>query len=102
MWSDPIADMLTRIRNAVRVHKSTVSIPNSKVKRTDSRAEACLEEYVRLTRKEGKRRNKSFEKKYAPTLAPYLERYARKRDLEVSGGVWKTPSDECRLTGLGH
>lgn len=32
MWSDPIADMLTRIRNAVRVRKKSVTIPSSKVK----------------------------------------------------------------------
>jgi small subunit ribosomal protein S8 len=32
MWSDPIADMLTRIRNAVRVRKRVVEIPASKVK----------------------------------------------------------------------
>ncbi len=32
MWSDPIADMLTRIRNAVRVRKRAVEIPASKVK----------------------------------------------------------------------
>ena len=32
MWSDPIADMLTRIRNAVRVRDKQVSIPSSKIK----------------------------------------------------------------------
>lgn len=32
MWSDPIADMLTRIRNAVRVRRPQVSIPSSKIK----------------------------------------------------------------------
>lgn len=32
MWSDPVADMLTRIRNAVRVRKKSVQIPASKVK----------------------------------------------------------------------
>lgn len=32
MWSDPIADMLTRIRNAARVRHKTVSIPSSKIK----------------------------------------------------------------------
>lgn len=32
MWSDPIADLLTRIRNAVRVHKKEVGIPSSKLK----------------------------------------------------------------------
>ena len=30
--SDPIADLLTRIRNAQMVAKSTVSVPSSKVK----------------------------------------------------------------------
>jgi small subunit ribosomal protein S8 len=30
--SDPIADMLTRIRNAQMVHKSVVTMPSSKVK----------------------------------------------------------------------
>jgi small subunit ribosomal protein S8 len=32
MWSDPIADMLTRIRNGVRVRKRVVDVPASKVK----------------------------------------------------------------------
>jgi small subunit ribosomal protein S8 len=32
MMSDPIADMLTRIRNALLVGKSDVAIPNSKIK----------------------------------------------------------------------
>jgi small subunit ribosomal protein S8 len=33
MMTDPIADMLTRIRNAVRVERPHVDVPNSKVKR---------------------------------------------------------------------
>ena len=33
MMSDPIADMLTRIRNAVRIERPYVDIPVSKVKR---------------------------------------------------------------------
>jgi small subunit ribosomal protein S8 len=32
MWSDPIADMLTRIRNAVRVRRKQVNIPSSRLK----------------------------------------------------------------------
>ena len=32
MWSDPVADMLTRIRNAVRVHAREVKIPASNLK----------------------------------------------------------------------
>jgi small subunit ribosomal protein S8 len=33
MMTDPIADMLTRIRNAVRVERPYVDMPDSKVKR---------------------------------------------------------------------
>jgi small subunit ribosomal protein S8 len=33
MMTDPIADMLTRIRNAVRVERPSVEVPSSKVKR---------------------------------------------------------------------
>jgi small subunit ribosomal protein S8 len=32
MWSDPVADMLTRLRNAVRVRRQNVAIPSSKLK----------------------------------------------------------------------
>ena len=33
MMTDPIADMLTRIRNAVRIERPRVEMPLSKVKR---------------------------------------------------------------------
>jgi small subunit ribosomal protein S8 len=33
MMTDPIADMLTRIRNAIRVERPVVDMPSSKVKR---------------------------------------------------------------------
>lgn len=32
MWSDPIADMLTRIRNAIRMRAREVKVPASKLK----------------------------------------------------------------------
>ena len=32
--TDPIADMLTRVRNAVAVNKTEVSMPHSKIKQT--------------------------------------------------------------------
>ena len=32
VWSDPISDMLTRIRNAVRVRRQYVQIPSSSLK----------------------------------------------------------------------
>ncbi len=34
MNTDPIADMLTRIRNAVAIRRSSVSVPHSKMKET--------------------------------------------------------------------
>ena len=33
MMTDPIADMLTRIRNAVRIERGAIEMPLSKVKR---------------------------------------------------------------------
>jgi small subunit ribosomal protein S8 len=32
MWSDPIADLLTRIRNGIRIHVKQVMVPRSGVK----------------------------------------------------------------------
>ena len=32
MWSDPVADLLTRIRNGARGRKRTIRIPSSKLK----------------------------------------------------------------------
>jgi len=32
MWSDPVSDMLTRIRNAVHMHLDEVKVPASKLK----------------------------------------------------------------------
>ena len=32
MWTDPIADLLTRLRNGVRNHAKTVTLPHSNVK----------------------------------------------------------------------
>ena len=37
--SDPIADLLTRIRNAQMVSKPTVSVPSSKVKTEEGKSE---------------------------------------------------------------
>lgn len=32
MWSDPVADMLTRIRNGLRARKTQVTMPSSRLK----------------------------------------------------------------------
>jgi hypothetical protein len=52
-----------------------VELPDSKVSRTDERAKACLQEYARLTREKGQRKNPGFEKTYAKLLGPYLKDY---------------------------
>lgn len=49
MTSDPIADMLTRIRNALMVQKLSVDIPSSKIKAEIARIlkeEGYIEEYA--------------------------------------------------------
>lgn len=49
MTSDPIADMLTRIRNALMAGKATVEIPRSKIKQEIARIlkeEGFVEDYT--------------------------------------------------------
>jgi len=51
MWSDPIADMLTRIRNVVLVHGREVKVPASRVKTGIAevlKQEGYIEEYDRI------------------------------------------------------
>ena len=56
--TDPIADMLTRIRNAHKISASTVSIPHSKIK--ESIASVLLEEgYIKGFSNEEAENNKS-------------------------------------------
>lgn len=57
-----------------------LELPNAKVARTDERACACLDEYARLTRKEGKKQNADFEKTYAKLLKTFVEKYEKKDD----------------------
>ncbi len=48
-WSDPIADMLTRIRNAQRAGLKTVDMPGSRLKADIARvlkAEGYIQDYV--------------------------------------------------------
>lgn len=55
-----------------------LEVPDGKITRSDERAKACLEEYARLSRKEGKGTNDKFEKDYAKELKEYLEKYEAK------------------------
>lgn len=52
MMTDPIADMLTRIRNALQAEMASVRIPNSSVKRAIARVlkdEGYIEDFVETT-----------------------------------------------------
>src|SRR5262245_6737304 len=68
MMTDPIADMLTRIRNAARVRKTKISLPTSRLKRRI--AEILQEEgyliSVAESEGEGIRRSLDLEIKYLP------------------------------------
>lgn len=69
MVTDPIADMLTRVRNAVANKKSTVSIPASKLKVAIS--EVLLNEgYIKAfeVTGEGKTHTINIELKYGPNF----------------------------------
>jgi small subunit ribosomal protein S8 len=67
MMTDPIADMLTRIRNAIRAQKPAVTIPSSRIKR--SIAEILKEEgYITSfsVEKEGAKEHLALSLKYQP------------------------------------
>lgn len=95
---DPVADMLTRIRNAQQVGKASVSMPASRLK--ESIAKVLKEEgYVSdYAREEGAKPQLTIELKYfegKPVIAelsrtsrPGLRRYANKTGIpSVRGGL---------------
>jgi small subunit ribosomal protein S8 len=98
--SDPIADMLTRIRNAQGVQKTTVAMPSSKVKVAIARVlkdEGYVEDFA-VTESEGKAELKIGLKYYAGR--PVIERLERvsRPGLRVYKGKDEIPSV---LNGLG-
>ena len=54
-----------------------LELDNSKMKETHERAQACLDEYARMTRKDGKKKNTKFEKDYAKDLKALFEKYEK-------------------------
>jgi hypothetical protein len=52
-------------------------LPASKIDPGDKRAKACLEEYARLTRQEGKKKNVAFEKEHEPLLKPHFKKFEK-------------------------
>lgn len=98
--SDPISDMLTRIRNAQMASKATVAMPSSKVKVAISKVlkdEGYIEDYSVAT-KEGKAVLEVILKYYAGR--PVIERIDRvsKPGLRIYRGVDSIPTV---MNGLG-
>jgi len=98
--SDPIADMLTRIRNAQVVHKTTVVMPSSKVKVAIANVlkdEGYIEDFA-VAEADGKAELKIGLKYYAG--APVIERLQRvsRPGLRIYKGKDDIPSV---MNGLG-
>lgn len=98
--SDPIADMLTRIRNAQGVQKTVVAMPSSKVKVAIANVlkdEGYIEDFV-VSQAEGKSELKIGLKYYAGR--PVIERLERvsRPGLRIYKGKDEIPSV---MNGLG-
>jgi small subunit ribosomal protein S8 len=98
--SDPIADMLTRIRNAQGVQKATVVMPSSKVKVAIANVlkdEGYIEDYA-VSESEGKAELKIGLKYYAGR--PVIERLERvsRPGLRIYKGKSEIPQV---MNGLG-
>ena len=98
--SDPIADMLTRIRNAQNVNKTTVAMPSSKLKVAIARVlkdEGYIENYA--VAEDAGKATLSIELKYYAGR-PVIERIERvsRPGLRVYKGKSEIPTV---LNGLG-
>ncbi len=99
--TDPIADMLTRIRNANTAKHDTVDIPSSKMKLSIAKIlldEGYIKSYevvengnfkdIRVTLKYGKDKNEKIISGLQRISKPGLRVYASKNDLpKVLGGL---------------
>lgn len=72
--TDPIADMLTRIRNAIMVEKNEVMLPHSKMKL----------EISRILKQEGYIKDFAVEKKFPPSITIKLK-YREKNKPVIEG-----------------
>jgi len=98
--SDPIADMLTRIRNAQMVHKLFVLMPSSKIKAsiaTVLKDEGYIEDFVLL--EEGNKKNIKINLKYyaGSPVIDFIDRVSRP-GLRVYKGKNHIPNV---MNGLG-
>src|SRR5690606_16697266 len=98
--SDPIADMLTRIRNAQMVEKATVSMPASKVKTAIAQVlkdEGCIDGF-KVVNEEGKSELEIALKYYAGRPVIELIERVRRPGLRVYRGRNAIPQVQ---NGLG-
>ena len=102
MMTDPIADMLTRIRNAVRVERPNVEMPISKVKR--GLAEVLKREgYIwdwQEVEGQARHRNLRIDLKYGPNgerVIRHIKRVSKPGRRVYSGATRPAPV----LNGLG-
>ena len=101
MWSDPIADMLTRIRNAIRVRAREVKIPASKVKANIAQVllqEGYIAGYDRID--DAKQGFLRIALKYSPEGAPVITEIRR---VSKAGSRDYRPARKlpCVLNGMG-
>ena len=86
MMTDPIADMLTRIRNALQARHSKVDVPNSKLKL----------EIARILKDEGYIQNyKTVEESVQGNIRLFLRRAANGED--VIEGLERVSTPGCRI-----
>ena len=101
MLTDPIADMLTRIRNAVRVERQHVDVPVSKVKRGLAdvlKREGYIWDWSEIG--EGAQKALRLELKYGPNgerVIRHIKRVSKPGHRIYSGAVKMKPV----LHGLG-
>ncbi len=74
--TDPISDMLTRIRNAAKVHKASVEIPYSRMKLTVANLLA-EEGYILRVEKDAARNVLIVELRYAENKEPVFQTLKR-------------------------
>jgi len=101
MWSDPIADMLTRIRNAARVRRKQVTIPASKIKEGIARVlkeEGYIDDFDVI--EDAKQGTLRIQLKYGPRGETLLHQL--KRESHSGCRVYRRVDDLPRvLDGLG-
>ena len=123
MMTDPISDLLTRIRNAMRADKSTVIMPGSRIKKSIAeilKAEGYLQAVA--TQKDGPKESLELTLKYKPQggcvirdlqriSSPGQRAYAGKEDVPkildglgiciVSTSKGLMTDRRCREEGIG-